>query len=194
MIAEVVGSDSAAQNHEILTWCQFYAAHHGSGSGKWLSLARGKTWKTNHTESTLSSRPYTARYRAFQCAWLSRMRLYSAGNGIHIFWGGEEGDVIFFIFFKLQVIRRGNLAFLNFCIKRAFSCPQEGLRALSFQTHFPNDCLQDRSGPDHRVFTFPNVDISLPMGNDGVISKHANCEVEAFPPLLARLRGLKVGV
>ena len=99
MIAEVVGSDSAAQNHEILTWCQFYAAHHGSGSGKWLSLARGKTWKTNHTESTLSSRPYTARYRAFQCAWLSRMRLYSAGNGIHIFLGGEEGDVIFFIFF-----------------------------------------------------------------------------------------------
>ena len=45
MIAEVVGSDSAAQNHEILTWCQFYAAHHRSGSRKWRSLPVAKHGK-----------------------------------------------------------------------------------------------------------------------------------------------------
>ena len=116
----------------------------------------GKTWKTNHAESTWSSQP-------IYCSppfTPARMPVAHAP----LFQQEMEHLWFFFLkiifFFLLQMIRRGNLAFLNPLHKACIFQPVGGFESRIFEIFFPNDCLKDWSGSHHRAYTFLNLDIS----------------------------------
>ena len=140
---------------KILTWCQFPAGRHGTVSRKrrcslWQNMenkSRGINMKL--TAYLLLATFYSSAHACRACAFIQ-----------------QEMEHLWFFFFKdnffflLQMIRRGNLAFLNPLHKACIFQPVGGFESRIFEIFFPNDCLKDWSGSHHRAYTFLNLDIS----------------------------------